>query len=91
MFRLELLENGGASADAMRVRMAAGRNCGEDCMNASIIKVYKQAFKMLKRSLRRENLKPCIVFNLRHQLIQSRESSMAGFADYEGSPVYIVF
>lgn len=48
---------------------------------ANITMIYKKAYKMLIQSLKKENLLPCVVNNLRHTLIQNKESDQ----------VYIIF
>lgn len=63
VFRMDLLDN---SSTAESSRLLNSRYSSDDVLNGRIIKIYRQAFKMLKRSLRRERLTPCIVFNLRH-------------------------
>ena len=49
-----------------------------DARNSSyknIVKVYQKAFKLLKKSLRKNKMTPCIVFNLRHSLIFTKDST----------------
>ena len=47
----------------------------------NIVRIYHKAYKMLTRNLRRNDLVPCIVNNLRHSIHLNKESDQ----------VYIIF